>query len=79
LREERRRYSPRPDGREVLAPIDAAHREGIKAYLDGLDAGDRKWLDEAIRMSARTNTPLYRPTRGFDRRDAKGSAAPLAP
>ena len=51
LREERRRYSLSEDGRELVAILDAAHREGIQAYVDGLDARDRKWLDEAVRMS----------------------------
>ena len=51
LREERRRYSLHEDGRELIAKLDDAHREGIQAYVDGLDARDREWLDEAIRMT----------------------------
>jgi DNA-binding MarR family transcriptional regulator len=49
LSEERRRYSLRQEGRELVAILDAAHREGIQAYVHGLDAMERKWLDEAIR------------------------------
>ena len=52
LCEERRRYLLREEGREVLAILDAAHREGVQAYVNGLDARDREWLDEAIRMSS---------------------------
>jgi len=51
LREERRRYLLTEDGRELLATIDAAHREGIQAYVDGLDPRERESLDEAIRMT----------------------------
>jgi DNA-binding MarR family transcriptional regulator len=52
LYEERRRFSLREEGREVVASLDAAHREGIQAYVDGLDVHDREWLDEAIRMDS---------------------------
>ena len=51
LREERRRYSLTEEGRELVAILDTAHREGVKAYVDGLDADERRWLDEAIRMT----------------------------
>lgn len=51
LHEERRSYSLSEDGRELVAILEAAHQEGIKAYLDGLDARDRQRLDEAIRMT----------------------------
>jgi len=51
VRAERRRYSLSEDGRELVAKLDAAHREGIQAYVDGLDARDREWLDEAVRMT----------------------------
>ena len=37
VREERRRYSLSEEGRELVAVLDAAHREGIQAYVDGLD------------------------------------------
>ena len=51
LCEERRRFSLREEGRELLAILDGAHREGIQAYVDGLDAREREWLGEAIRMT----------------------------
>ena len=51
VREERRRYSLHEDGRELIAKLDAAHREGIQAYVDGLEPRDRKLLDEAVRMT----------------------------
>jgi DNA-binding MarR family transcriptional regulator len=51
LREERRRYALSEDGRELVALLDAAHREGIQEYVDGLDARERKWLEEAVRMT----------------------------
>ena len=49
LCEERRRFSLREEGRKVLAMLDAAHRKGIQAYVEGLDARDREWLLKAIR------------------------------
>jgi DNA-binding MarR family transcriptional regulator len=48
LREERRRYSLSEDGRELVAILDAAHREGIQAYVDQLDPGERQPLEEAF-------------------------------
>ena len=51
VREERRRHSLTEDGRELVAVLDAAHREGVQAYVDGLDASERKWLYETIRMT----------------------------
>ena len=51
VREERRRYSLSEDGRELVAMVHAAYREGIQAYVDGLDPRDRKWLAEAMRMT----------------------------
>ena len=68
LREERRRYSLSEEGRELVAILDAAHREGIQAYVDGLNAREREWLEEAIGM-----------TRGFDGRDGGVPAAGSAP
>jgi DNA-binding MarR family transcriptional regulator len=51
LLEERRQYSLSEDGRELIAILEAAHREGIQAYVDGLDASERNRLDEAIRTT----------------------------
>jgi DNA-binding MarR family transcriptional regulator len=41
LREERRRYALTQRGRELIAMLDAAHREGIQAYVDTLDPEER--------------------------------------
>jgi DNA-binding MarR family transcriptional regulator len=49
LREERRQYSLSEDGRELVATMDAAHREGIQAYVDQLDPRERERLTEALR------------------------------
>ena len=48
VREERRRYSLSEDGRELVAGLDAARREGIEAYVDQLDPRERQRLDEAF-------------------------------
>jgi DNA-binding MarR family transcriptional regulator len=48
LREERRRYSLSEDGRELVAILDGAHREGIQAYVDQLDPRERQALEEAF-------------------------------
>jgi DNA-binding MarR family transcriptional regulator len=48
LREERRQYSLSEDGRELVAILEAAHREGIQAYVDQLDPRERQRLDEAF-------------------------------
>jgi DNA-binding MarR family transcriptional regulator len=48
LREEQRRYSFSPEGQELVAMLDAAHREGIKAYVDQLSPDDRRPLDAAL-------------------------------
>jgi DNA-binding MarR family transcriptional regulator len=50
--EERRRYSLTGDGRELMSSLDAAHREGVQAYVDQLDPRERRQLDEAVRMKA---------------------------
>jgi DNA-binding MarR family transcriptional regulator len=48
LREERRQYSLSEEGRELVAILEAAHREGVQAYVDQLDPSERQRLDEAI-------------------------------
>jgi DNA-binding MarR family transcriptional regulator len=48
LHDERRQYSLSDDGRELVATLDAAHREGIQAYVDQLDPRDRQLLGEAV-------------------------------
>jgi predicted transcriptional regulator len=41
LHEERRQYSLSQQGQELVAKLDAAHREGIQAYVDTLDREER--------------------------------------
>jgi len=48
LREERRQYSLSEQGRELLATLDAAHREGIQAYVDQLGPEESRQLDAAF-------------------------------
>jgi DNA-binding MarR family transcriptional regulator len=48
LREEGRRYSLSEQGKELVAKLDAAHREGIHAYVDQLDPDERQRLDAAF-------------------------------
>jgi DNA-binding MarR family transcriptional regulator len=48
LREERRQYSLSEDGRDLVAQMDAAHREGVQAYVDQLDPRERERLAEAL-------------------------------
>lgn len=51
LREEHRRYLLTEKGRELIAILDAAHREGIHAYVDQLDPRERQLLVEAIGLT----------------------------
>jgi DNA-binding MarR family transcriptional regulator len=48
LREERRQYALTQQGRELVARLDAAHREGIQAYVDKLNREDRQRLCTAF-------------------------------
>jgi DNA-binding MarR family transcriptional regulator len=48
LREEGRRYSLSEQGKELVAKLDAAHRQGIRAYVDQLDPDERQRLDAAF-------------------------------
>jgi DNA-binding MarR family transcriptional regulator len=48
LREERREYSLSQQGRELVASLDAAHREGIQAYVNQLDRDERQRLSKAF-------------------------------
>jgi hypothetical protein len=41
-------YSLSPRGQELVAMLDATHREGIQAYVDQLDPDDRRRLDAAF-------------------------------
>jgi DNA-binding MarR family transcriptional regulator len=48
VREERRQYSLSQEGQELVAMLDAAHREGIQAYVDQLDPDETQRLDAAF-------------------------------
>jgi DNA-binding MarR family transcriptional regulator len=48
LHEERRQYSLSEQGQELVAALDAAHREGIQAYVDHLDPDEHRRLEEAF-------------------------------
>jgi DNA-binding PadR family transcriptional regulator len=48
LSEEGRQYSLSQQGRELVAGLDAAHREGIQAYVDKLDPDERDRLRKAL-------------------------------
>jgi len=48
LREERRQYSLSEQGRELLAMLDAARREGIQAYVDQLGPEESRQLEAAF-------------------------------
>jgi DNA-binding MarR family transcriptional regulator len=51
LREERRQYSLSRQGQELAATLDAARREGIKAYVDQLDRDERQRLGKAFAIT----------------------------
>ena len=48
LNEEGRQYSLSQQGRDLIAKLDAAHREGIQAYVDQLDPDERQRLSKAL-------------------------------
>jgi DNA-binding PadR family transcriptional regulator len=48
LREEHRQYSLSQQGQELVARLDAAHREGIQAYVDQLNPDESRRLDAAF-------------------------------
>jgi DNA-binding MarR family transcriptional regulator len=51
LREEHRQYALTEQGRELVAMLDAAHREGIQAYVDQLDREERQRLSTAFAIT----------------------------
>ena len=51
LSEEGRLYALSAEGQEVVAKLDAAHREGIRAYVDQLGPDERGQLEAAFGMS----------------------------
>ena len=48
LHEESRHYSLTERGQELVAKLDAAHREGIQAYVETLDRDERERLVNAF-------------------------------
>jgi DNA-binding MarR family transcriptional regulator len=48
LREERRQFSLSQQGQKLVAELDAAHREGVQAYVDTLDREERVRLLNAF-------------------------------
>jgi DNA-binding MarR family transcriptional regulator len=50
LREERRQYALSEQGQELVAKLDAAHREGVQAYIDQLGPDERRQLEAAFGM-----------------------------
>ena len=48
LTEERRRYSLSQEGRGLVATLDMAHRDGIRAYVEQLDAEERQRLGKGF-------------------------------
>jgi hypothetical protein len=48
VREEGRQYALSQQGEELVAMLDAAHREGIQAYVDQLDPDESRRLDAAF-------------------------------
>ena len=48
LREEGRQFSLSRQGRELVAKLDAARRQGIEAYVDQLDPDERRQLEAAF-------------------------------
>jgi DNA-binding MarR family transcriptional regulator len=48
LCEERRRYSLSKQGQELVARLDAAHREGIQAYVNQINPDERRQLEAAF-------------------------------
>lgn len=48
IREEQRHYSLTENGEASIVALDAARRDGIAAYVAGLDADDRERLELAL-------------------------------
>ena len=51
LVEEGRRYSLSQEGQELVAKLDAAHRQGIQAYVDQMSPEERGQLESAFGMA----------------------------
>jgi DNA-binding MarR family transcriptional regulator len=48
LEEEQRQYSLTEQGKQLVAKLDAAHREGIKSYVDQLDPDERRQIEAGL-------------------------------
>jgi DNA-binding MarR family transcriptional regulator len=48
LHEDQRRYSLSELGQELVATLDAAHRQGIQAYVDQVNSAERRQLEAAF-------------------------------
>jgi DNA-binding MarR family transcriptional regulator len=48
LVEDGRHYSLSEEGKQLVAKLDGAHRQGIRAYVDQLDPDDRRRLEAAF-------------------------------
>jgi DNA-binding MarR family transcriptional regulator len=48
LSEEHRRFVLTEQGQELVARLDAAHREGIQAYVDQLEPDERELLEKTF-------------------------------
>ena len=59
VREDRRQYSLSEEGWELVAILDTAHLEGVRAYVDQLDPRERQALSDAFRDQdgQETDTP----------------------
>jgi DNA-binding MarR family transcriptional regulator len=51
LLEEARRYSLSEQGQQLVAKFDAAHRRGIRAYVDQMSPEERRQLEAAFGMT----------------------------
>jgi DNA-binding MarR family transcriptional regulator len=51
LHEDRRQYSLSEEGRELVAKLDEAHLEGVKAYVDTLDGDEQDRLRQAFEIT----------------------------
>jgi DNA-binding MarR family transcriptional regulator len=51
LLEEARRYSLSEQGQEIVGKLDAAHRKGIRAYVDQMSPEERRQLEAAFGMA----------------------------
>ena len=51
LVEEGRQFLLSPEGRELVGKLDAARRDGIRAYVDQLDPDERRQLEAAFGMA----------------------------